>query len=1035
MMNSYLSAQESINDWENPSRIGENKEPPHATLLPYDHLEKALNGNREESPWFQLLNGNWKFHWAKNPDERPVDFYKQDYDINNWDTIPVPSNWQLHGYDYPIYTNVPYSWGKPDPPYVPHDFNPIGSYRHTFTIPKSWNGRQVFLHFAGVNSAFYLWINGEKVGYSQGSRTPAEFNITPYIKPGTNSLAAEVYRYCDGSYLECQDFWRISGIFRDVFLFSVADQHIRDFQVQTTLDQDYKDVLFKVCFWLKNYSQQENKKCFVEAKLLDAKKKTVLEMTKPIYKLQGGQELFSNLNTNVKNPLKWSAETPNLYTLLLTLKDDQESIIEVLTCKVGFRSSEIKDGQLLINGIPILIKGTNRHEHDPDTGHYVTRDLMIKDIQLMKQFNINAVRTSHYPNVPEWYELCDEYGLYLVDEANIESHGMGYDPDKTLGNKPEWMKAHLDRTIRMVERDKNHPSIIIWSLGNEAGDGVNFFATSNWIHQRDSSRPVQYERALKHPHTDIFCPMYDKVEEIVDYAKKYSDRPLILCEYAHAMGNSTGNFKEYWDAIHKYKHLQGGFIWDWVDQGLRKQVPGKPDETFFAFGGDFEPPGVYNDDNFLMNGLVSADRTPHPGLYEVKKVYQYIKVTEVDLKKGKIEVENQYDFMGLGFVKATFEFKADDQVLKHGSFNVGNLSPRNSRKITLRLPKIHPEPGVEYWLNLSFQLKKDTPWAKKGHEIAWEQFKLPYKAPVRKKNLSRQPQLNLSESGTGITITGIDFSVEFDKKDGTLTSFKFEGTELIRTGLKPHFWRAPTDNDRGNKAPERLAVWRSASQEWQATKTSVEQIQPSQIKVKIQGKLPSVKSKAEITYTVYGNGEIVVDFNFEPGNEKLPELPRFGLKMTLPEGFETMTWYGRGPHESYWDRKTGAPVGIYSGSVEDQYFDYSEPQETGNKADVRWMTLTNDQGIGLMAMGSPLLNVNALHYTTEDIEAAKHKYEMQHREFITLNLDYQQTGLGGDNSWGERPMEKYTLKAKPYQYSFRLRGLNVNQQSAMKLSK
>jgi beta-galactosidase len=1018
-------------DWEDPSIIARNKEAPHATLLPYPDVATAMADDSGGSPWFLSLNGTWKFQWSPNPAARPSDFYLPEYDVATWDEIPVPANWQLHGYGYPIYTNIRYAWGEPDPPRVPHDFNPVGSYRRSFTVPEDWDGRQVLIHFAGVDSAFYLWINGEQVGYSQGSRTPAEFNITSYLQPGENQVAAEVYRYSDGSYLECQDFWRISGIFREVYLYSVAELDIRDFQVHTILDDSYQDAELKIDTRVRSFSPVP-RSFELEAQLLDDHDQPVHEALVSAATVEGNQELAVELATMIESPRKWSAEHPELYTLLLTLKDTEGAVIEVVSCKVGFRKVEIKDGQLLINGVPVLIKGTNRHEHDPDTGHVVSTESMVRDILLMKRHNLNAVRTSHYPNVPEWYDLCDRYGLYLIDEANIESHGIGYDPDKTLGNRPEWQEAHLDRTIRMVERDKNHPSVIIWSLGNEGGDGVCFEATSAWIHQRDPSRPVHYERAEMRPHTDIYCPMYASVEEISEYAKKHSDRPLILCEYSHAMGNSNGNLKEYWKAIHQHRQLQGGFIWDWVDQGLRKPVPDRPGETYFGYGGDFEPEGVYHDDNFLMNGLVSADRVPHPGLIELKKVYEYIDVTAIDLEQGRVAIENQYDFSNLAFVTGHWQVRADDQELASGRLPGLDIDPWQSRELDIPLPAIDPQPGVEYWLNLSFRLAEDTIWAEQGHEVAWAQLQLPFSVP--KHDLVAKQELVLTEGDDRVVITGGAFSVELSKSAGTITSLRHQGVELIQTGPLPHFWRAPTDNDRGNDMPERCAVWRAASRSWEITEADVSQQEPSRVEARFRGSLPDVDAVHEVVYTVLGSGDIVVTSSFEPGETELPELPRFGMQMTVPAGFETMTWYGRGPHESYWDRKAGAAVGVYSGSVDEQYVSYSEPQENGNKTDVRWLSLTNANGVGLLAVGMPLLSVSAHHYTTEQMEEAKHRHQMERRDEITVNLDYRQTGVGGDDSWGARPLDQYILTAKAYSYSFRLRPMSAGQ-SAMDLSK
>jgi beta-galactosidase len=1022
---------DAVPDWENPDMIGRNKEAPHATLMPFPDAAAASIGDKTGSPWFRSLNGEWKFRWSPNPDQRPVDFFRPDYDVGSWSEIPVPANWQLHGYGYPIYTNIRYAWGQPDPPRVPHDFNPVGSYRRTFTVPEDWSGRQVFVHFAGVDSAFYLWINGHRVGYSQGSRTPAEFDITRYLRPGDNILAAEVYRYSDGSYLECQDFWRISGIFREVYLYSVADLHVRDFQVRTHLDDEYRDAELGVDVWVRS-SSDDARTFRVEVRLLDADGDPMFDPLSTTASSLAYGEVSVTLTQPVSNPVKWSAEDPNLYTLLLSLEDAEGSVVEVVTCKVGFRRVEIRDGLLLVNGVPILIKGTNRHEHDPDTGHLVSTDSMVRDILLMKRHNLNTVRTSHYPDVPEWYELCDAYGLYVIDEANIESHGIGYHPDRTLGNNPEWKKAHLDRTIRMVERDKNHPSVIIWSLGNEAGDGVNFTATSGWIRQRDPSRPVHYERAELGLNTDIYCPMYPSIHEIADYAQKYSDRPLIMCEYSHAMGNSNGNFKEYWDVILHHKRLQGGSIWDWVDQGLRRPVPGSPDETFLGYGGDFEPPGVYHDDNFLMNGLVSSDRVPYPALHEVKKVYQPVRVEPVDLASCTVAIANLYDFTNLNSLVGSWEVKADDEVLAEGGFPTLDIEPTLVREVSIPCPVPTPEPGVEYWLDLSFRLAEAASWADKGHEVAWQQFKLPVEIPPPPMDTASMPALDVTQTDHSAVITGDGFTVAIDKGTGTIGSFRYGGVELIRSGPRPNFWRAPTDNDRGNGMPVRCKPWKTASRNWSVDEVNVERIGASEIEVRVTGRFPDVDSSNTVSYTVLGSGDVIVASSFLPGDVRLPELPRFGMQMTVPAGFETMTWYGRGPHESHWDRKTGAVVGVYSGAVDEQFVDYPEPQENGNKTDVRWLSLTNPDGVGLLAVGMPLLSASAHHYTTEDLETAKHRFEMERRDFITLNLDLEQTGVGGDDSWGARPHDQYTLHPKPYRYSFRLRPLSSKDASAMK---
>jgi beta-galactosidase len=678
---------------------------------------------------------------------------------------------------------------------------------------------------------------------------------------------------------------------------------------------------------------------------------------------------------------------------------------------------EIRGGQLLVNGVAIRLKGVNRHEHDPDRGRTLSRELMLTDIRLMKQFNINAVRTSHYPNDPRWLELCDQYGIYLVDEANIESHGMGYEPDSTLGNNPLWKKAHLDRTSRMVERDKNHPAVIIWSLGNEAGDGVNFEATSAWVHSRDKTRPVQYERAELRPHTDIYCPMYARIPEIEAYARQPQTRPLILCEYAHAMGNSTGNLQDYWNVIEKYPQLQGGFIWDWVDQGLRKKD--QKGREFWAYGGDY---GDFpTDGNFCCNGLVLPDRTPHPALYEVKKVYQYVKVRPVDLAAGLVEVTNKYDFTDLGFADLVWEVMAEGKVLQSGTLPMFKLAPKASTQVRIPFAKIKPEPGVEYFLNLSFRRAGDSPLVPKGHEVAYEQFLLPVSALASPgSGMSGKAPLEVTGDGGKITVKGGDFSLTFDRTEATLLSFVYRGMEMIKSAPVPNFWRAPTDNDHGNHMEERQGVWRKAAGNRQVREVTLERSESGIVRLGAEIYLPAVQSDYELSYTVYPSGDLVISNTFQAGRE-LIDLPRYGMQLMVPGRFNRFTWFGRGPQENYWDRNTGARVGLYSGTVDEQYFPYVRPQESGNKTDVRWVALTDDQGAGLLAVGLPLLSVSAWHYTILDMERSEHPCELTRLEDIVLNLDYRQMGVGGDDSWGALTHKEYTLPAGRYTYSLRLR--------------
>ncbi|MFC1554578.1 glycoside hydrolase family 2 TIM barrel-domain containing protein [candidate division KSB1 bacterium] len=1031
-------------EWNNLNILEINKEPGHVFYIPYQDREAALSNNPEQSDFYRSLNGTWKFNFARKPADRPVDFYKTDYDVSGWDDIKVPSNWEIEGFGVPVYLDAGYVF-DPDPPNISHEYNPVGSYKTQFSVPENWEDKQVFIHFGSVRSAMYLWINGEKAGYSQGSKLPSEFNITEYLKDGENILAAEVYRFSDGTYLEDQDYWRLSGIERDVFLYAVPDVNVYDFHLNADLDNEYKNGQFKAELVLKNFTDRRVDDYIIHLDLLDKNNNSVLNVPfEENINISANGELKIGFDKEFPDPLKWSAEYPNLYTAVISLSDNRGNVLEVLSEKVGFRRSEVKNGQLLINGVPVLLKGVNRHEHDPYTGHVVSKDLMLKDIELMKKFNINAVRTSHYPNDPMWYDLCDKYGIYVIDEANIESHGIGYNPDRTLAAKPEWKEAHLDRVVRMVERDKNHPSIIIWSLGNEAGDGSNFVDCYNWIKERDPSRPVQYEMADQRDHTDIFCPMYARPYILDYYAAGKRDKPLILCEYAHAMGNSVGNLFKYWDLIYEHEQLQGGFIWDWIDQGLYKETA--DGKAFWAYGGDFGPPDTPSGGNFCINGLISPDRKPNPHIREVKKVYQNIHVKPVDLSEGKIEIINYFDFTNLNEISMNWSILADDIFIFDQTFKYLNLSPHSSEILDLDLPVIVPEPGVEYFLNVSFRQKNASDLLEKDYEIAWEQFQLPFYAPPDEIDITRSKKLNFRNRRDSAVMTGEDFSITFDKTAGKLSSYVYRGTELIKDGLEPNFWRAPTDNDYGNGMVQRQGIWREAGKNASIENIEIRQNSNRDVVIDVvyaipAGQvIPAIDSKYYTQYWIFGSGEILINCRFVPGEAGLPDLPKLGMKMELPGEFENMEWYGKGPFETYWDRKTGAKTGVYRGKVIEQYFPYIRPQETGNKTDVRWAALTNNDGIGLLAAGKPLLNVSALHFKNEDLDegdrkTGRHSIDLERKDLVTLNLDYLQMGLGGDTSWGAVIHEEFTIPAKVYSWSFWIRPFSNKDVSPMQLSK
>jgi len=1064
-------AQEATScDWQNQKLVSAGTEPMHASLVacPDERTAQTVqhmsDAERAKSPWYRSLNGTWKYFYSQNPLSRVPDFFKTDFNDAAWTTIPVPANVEVEGHGVPIYTNTKYPWlqppagydvakdvawhpaSKPTPPFIPQDnpYNTVSAYRRTFEVPAEWDGRQIFITFDGVNSFFYLWVNGQKLGFSKDTRTPSEFNVTRYVKPGKNLIAVENFRWSDGSYLECQDFWRLSGIYRDVYLWVAPQQHVRDIEVKTDLDAQYADARLSVTAWLTNAADR-TVSVTPALRLLDASNKEVPLLTKPEpLQLAAGAGQSYACSFSVGNPLKWSAETPSLYRLLFTLKDANGKTVETVPVHVGFRKVELKNGDLLVNGRRILVKGVNRHEHDPYLGQAITIDSMLKDIRLMKQSNINLVRSCHYPNQPLWYDLCDQYGLYVIDEANIECHG-----DQSRTRDPEWQAAYMDRTVRMVERDKNHPSIIFWSVGNENGEGKNLENTSAWMKQRDPSRLVHSCEAGHAAWTDIVCPMYPNPKELANYASKEQSRPYIMCEYAHAMGNSTGDLWSYWRQIYSLPHLQGGSIWDWVDQGFaqpqgsdRKRLFVKPqpgDKIFMAFGGDFGPSTVPSDQNFCCNGLVSADRTPHPGLAEVKKVYQYLQMEAGDLAKGEVKIANRYDFINpKDFVVGHWTLKADGERVADGALEPLDLAPGAQGMVKVELPKIQARhAGVEYWLDVSFALKATQLWAPAGHEVAWAQFKLPVTTPVAPAvDVAKCAALTLQDAAGVVQVEGSGFRVTFDKATGLLTSLTSSGKELVKEPLRPHFWVAPTDNDRGYGMEKKFGAWHHVGRDWKAANVTVTQPNPREVRLIAAGPLPGVGGQYTLTHRVLAAGDVLVEAAYMPdAGTKSPNMPRFGLQMTVPAGFENIRWYGPGPQETYSDR-CDARVDVYSGKVEEQFFDYTEPGETGNKVDVRWVTLCDRDGIGLLAVGQPRLSVNALHYTTDDLMSHAHSWEMTRREDVTLNLDLAQLGAGGDNSWGAMQHDAFMLPAKKaYRYTFVLRPFKGDAQAAAELAR
>ncbi|MCF7863384.1 MAG: DUF4981 domain-containing protein, partial [Kiritimatiellales bacterium] len=934
-----------------------------------------------------------------------------------WGTIPVPSNWEMEGHGMRWYTNVPYPFKK-DPPNAPMDWNPVGSYRRDFEVPHDWNGRETYIVFDGVQSAFYLWVNGEKVGYSQGSRTPAEFNITKYLKPGKNIVAAEVYRWNDGSYLEDQDFWRLSGIYRDVYLWSTAKSHIRDFTVVTDLDDQYKDAVLKIDTEILNPAGS------VEVKLLDPSGKEVGRAGSP-------SAPHASLEIPVPSPNKWSAETPTLYTALLTLRDAAGTTIEVIPQRVGFRKVEIKDKRFCINGVPVLIKGTNRHEHHADTGHTIDRASMIRDIQLMKENNFNAVRTCHYPNCPMWYDLCDEYGIMLWDEANIESHGMGYG-DACLAKQPEWKAAHLDRIQRMVGRDKNHASAVVWSMGNEAGDGENFATCYQWIKQNDPTRPVHYERSKDDgPNTDIINNMYQPSDKIREYAENPANtKPYIICEYMHAMGNSNGGAKEYWDLFREDNLAQGGFVWDWMDQGIRQPVPaefkknigtGPVRETVFAYGGWWEDAAnVPHNGNFCMNGLLDAEQVPHPGMFAMKYAQRNAQVNPVDLLAGTFTVKNWFDFTTLGdAVSGDWKVEANGKMIAQGKLPYLGIAPHAEQAFSLDLPAIVPEAGTEYFLTFEFRATPGYhPLVKSGHLLAWDQFKLPLaKATAYAKSTG---SVTAEETGKTIAVRGKGFEVVFDKVGGAMLSFKAGGKNLIAVGGQPELSRALVDNERRQK-PVPHPTWDNAGANAVVRDVVVEKTADT-VRITVRKTLPDVRGGFAVAYTIFGDGEVVVeaayDFTHTPDFVRPPL--RVGMEWKVPAELENIAWFGPAG-ETYADRDFEV-VGLHGGTVDGQWTDYSRPQENGNKADVRWVALTDGNGDGLLVSGEGgWLGIGARHYSRQTMYDSQYSFQMERSNDIFLNIDAAQSGVGGINSWNATPLEPYRLNAKTYRYTYRMR--------------
>ncbi len=1200
------------NEWkDNPEIFRINREDARATFVPFPDTKSALadlnespskRSIRADSKYLKHLNGNWKFHLSENPSQRPENFYEESFDTSGWDEIKVPGEWQMQGHDHPIYTNVIYPWTdyeRPVPPNAPSVHNPVGSYKTTFSVPKEWKDREIFVSFQGVESAFYLWINGNFVGYSEDSFTPSEFDVTEHVRQGENTIAVEVYKWCTGSWLEDQDMLKFAGIVREVFVYSAPKVNIRDFEITTDLDEKFEDAVLKAKVEIGGNSG--NADLFVELGLYDGR-----DPVQRIEKRIIPEEKTVEIRREIKNPKKWSAEDPNLYNAVLTLKDSDGTAIEAVGCKTGFRNFGIEDGLMKINGMPVLFKGVNRHEFDPRTGKNVPFETMEKDVTLMKRLNMNAVRTSHYPNDPLWLDLCDEYGLYVIDETNLETHG---ERDTVPDSDPRWTGACLDRLESMVERDKNHPSVVVWSLGNEAGSGTNFEKMSEWVHARDKTRPVHYEGDSSV--ADMTSEMYSSPDRIEKYALSDNPKPFVLCEYSHAMGNSNGGLFKYLDLFRKYPKLQGGFIWDWVDQALfmptpliqrvkdgntaarvygdilgdeefkkamrgyavvensqefdleegtkieisvKTDLPSNGNHEFVAKGGVFSlgqfsdaqgrnsvefrvkdsesgeyvraafgisedwygkwhhvtasfeeerlilsvdgrtkdieysgkpvkndvlinvggknlekqpprnisktltyptvgkvemrgpnnafefeftdveteryPSGEYlsyggdwgdspNDGIFCANGVVFADRKLKPQSEEVRHLYRSVIVKDADPANGKISIFNENLFTNLKDFECEWYVKENYETIDSGTLDP-DIPPMTAKTVEIPFKKIEPNAGCEYFLEISFRLKEDKIWAPKGYEIAREQFRMPIEVPAKHAEPS-SGTVEVSDSERSLSVKAGKVEIKFCKETGVLDSLKIGGKETFEKGIRPNFWRAPIDNDHGNEMEKRLATWRGASAERKLTGFSFEKI-GNTVRIKTDFVIPTTTpSTCSVDYKIDGTGEISVSFGLAPA-DGLPEIPEIGVTMAMPEGFDNLEWFGRGPHENYWDRKTSAKIGKYEGKVEDQFVDYIRPAELGNKTDVRRLAITDATGDGILFEGEPVFEFSALHNSAEDLEEAMHIYELPQRKETFVRINHLQMGVGGDDSWGAKAHPEFTIYAnRNYAYSFRIK--------------
>ncbi len=998
-------------EWEDPSVVEIGKEPPHAHFIPLANK----NETNENSTLIKSLNGFWKFNYVDKPDDRPTTFYKSNFNDASWKKIEVPSNWEWQGFGIPIYSNITYPFPK-NPPYIDHSYNPVGTYRTSFTLPKNFNGKETILHFGSVTGCMYVWVNGQQVGMSKVSKSPAEFNISRYLKPGANSLAVQVFRWHDGSYLEDQDFFRVTGIERDVILIARPTIALKDIILKASLDKSYKNGTLDL-----SAEVFQKKEDFFSVKVsLQELNGTVIFQKN----ISASQNKFA-LNETIENIKQWSAEKPNLYSFTIEILNNKNEVQQVIKQKIGFRKVEITNGNLLVNGKRILVKGVNRHEHDEVKGHVPNKKLMLQDIQLMKQFNINTVRTSHYPNDPYWYELCNEYGLYMVDEANIESHGMGvcwqgsFDTSKQPAYLPLWEAAHMDRIKRMYERDKNVTSVILWSMGNECGNGKVFYDAYKWLKETDSSRPIMFEQAGQEPNTDIVAPMYPRINDMKKYANDVTQtRPYIMCEYSHAMGNSNGNFKEYWDIIRASKNMQGGCIWDWVDQGMLMET--KNGKKSWGYGGDFGGSKFTNDENFCANGLVAADRIPHPGAYEVKKVYQNILFEAQDLLKGKFKVINEYNFTALTEFNYKWELSKNGVVVKKQNFTFSDKAGE-APTFSIAYGDIATQSGEEYTVQIYAYTKTATALVPANFEVAKEQFFL--SSNYFTKSSPIKEKLTITKNMNNIEFSSGEVKGSFNTENGMWNYYTLHDKNFINHFPEPYFWRAFTDNDYGHNGQKSMAVWSKAHINKVLLGVNVLNNDDDGLVIKVKYNLADLIASYNIQYTVNNNGSVTVKSSIELPKASVPEIPRFGMRMELPKEYQMLSYYGRGPYENYQDRNTASFIGLHNSTPKEQYVAYIRPQENGYKTDTRWVELKNKEGVGVRIEGLQPFSFSALHNYTEDFDPGltkknKHIADIEEGNFTVLHIDLKQRGVGGDNSWGAYPHDEYRLLDKQYSYSY-----------------